>query len=889
MLIKSDKENNKNIKDFILFWIIKIKNKSQLLRLLFFVSLFILIIQIPFDFGLSKKNLHKLQLVANNVERPIRIINPIVGVLIKENILFSSSLLGIFKRYLKAFNKEINVIYLDIKLDEFEKIKKKRNEALKTGFLTKEIDDEVKASISYGDNKYPVEIRLKGDFTDHLLGNKWSYRVKTKRGTAFNGLTEFSFQHPRTRSYLNEYIFHLFLKENNLPHLRYDFFKLILNGKNLGTYALEEHFTKELIEYNRLRESPILNFSCDLKYRKQERYQSIDGLKNSQPFVDVTSEIDVFNKKKVLKNLNQGSQFILAKDLLMSFLSKDVSSSDIFDMETTTKFFAIVDLLSANHSYLPCNLRFYFNPILSRFSLIGFDADSGIRPAKRSLSIDDNPLNIFNDLAFSKGYVSQLELLSSDKYLDNILKELEPSINSSLNKLNKTFPHVKYLKNEIQRTKNYINNRLSPINPIGINYLNNKFDSNTVNLVLYNRNIFPININNIILNGELYEPEKETILLGMKNKKGVYEKVTFKKYNSKNKFENYDLPSNELIEVNYNLYGSKKIRKILVNPKVWFDATNKNNAYIIKAPNHRDFKFIKLNEKEKVLEIDSGSWILDKPLILPKNYKLLIKEGTTININSSSYILSQGPLEFNGKKDSPILFKGIGNGRGLIVSNSQKESFLNYVKFESITNPEEISLNITGSVTFYNSPVSINNSYFYGTKSEDALNLFRSNFIIKNTHFKNVYSDALDLDFSDGYIENVFFENVGNDGLDLSGSIVEVYNLSFLNIKDKSISVGEKSKLKANNIKIDNSFIGIASKDNSFVEVKNLSAKNLDFCLAAYNKKPEYGEGNIKLENEKDTSICFLNYLLEKGSFISINSKKLSINAKDISKIIYEN
>ena len=93
--------------------------------------------------------------------------------------------------------------------------------------------------------------------------------------------------------------------------------------------------------------------------------------------------------------------------------------------------------------------------------------------------------------------------------------------------------------------KNYIN-RLSPINPIGINYLNNKFDSNTLNLVLYNRNIFPININHIIIDGELYKPEEETILLGMKNKKVVYP-VTFKKYNSKNKFQNNDLPSNQLI------------------------------------------------------------------------------------------------------------------------------------------------------------------------------------------------------------------------------------------------------------------------------------------------------------------------------------------------------
>ena len=61
---------------------------------------------------------------------------------------------------------------------------------------------------------------------------------------------------------------------------------------------------------------------------------------------------------------------------------------------------------------------------------------------------------IFDDLSLSKEYVSQLELLSSDKYLDNILRKLEPSINSSLNKLNKTFPHVKYLKNElVQRSQ----------------------------------------------------------------------------------------------------------------------------------------------------------------------------------------------------------------------------------------------------------------------------------------------------------------------------------------------------------------------------------------------------------------------------------------------------
>ena len=52
---------------------------------------------------------------------------------------------------------------------------------------------------------------------------------------------------------------------------------------------------------------------------------------------------------------------------------------------------------------------------------------------------------------------------------------------------------------------------------------------------------------------------------------------------------------------------------------------------------------------------------------------------------------------------------------------------------DGLSAPLDNNFSITGALTFYNSPVSINNSNFYGTKSEDFLNLFRSNFAIKNT------------------------------------------------------------------------------------------------------------------------------------------------------------
>ena len=285
MLIKRDREIHIKIKEFILFFILRIKNKSKILSILFLFLFFGLILLVPFDFGLSKKDLKRLNILATNVERPFRKINYITGVLLKENILFSTSLFGILKRYLVSLNKDIDVINLDIKLDELEKIRNKRNEALEIGILTKGDDDEIKASISYENKKYPVKLRLKGDYADHLIGEKWSFRLKPRRGRTFKGLTEFSFQHPRTRSYLKEYIFHLFLKESNLPHLRYEFFKLILNGKNLGTFALEEHFTKELVEYNRLRESPIFQFSCDLEMSERARNLTLDGQEHPNLYI----------------------------------------------------------------------------------------------------------------------------------------------------------------------------------------------------------------------------------------------------------------------------------------------------------------------------------------------------------------------------------------------------------------------------------------------------------------------------------------------------------------------------------------------------------------------------------------------------------------------------
>ena len=62
-----------------------------------------------------------------------------------------------------------------------------------------------------------------------------------------------------------------------------------------------------------------------------------------------------------------------------------------------------------------------------------------------------------------------------------------------------------------------------------------------------------------------------------------------------------------------------------------------------------------------------------------------------------------------------------------------------------------------GAINFYNAPVIIENSIFDNIYSEDALNIIRSEFQIKNTVFKNVSSDAFDSDFSIGSVSDSKF------------------------------------------------------------------------------------------------------------------------------------
>ena len=129
------------------------------------------------------------------------------------------------------------------------------------------------------------------------------------------------------------------------------------------------------------------------------------------------------------------------------------------------------------------------------------------------------------------------------------------------------------------------------------------------------------------------------------------------------------------------------------------------------------------------------------------------------------------------------------------------------------------------------------------------MNFIRSDGKIKELIINNSAQDGIDLDFSNLKIVYAFINKSGNDCVDVSYGNYSIDNASLSNCADKAISIGESSDFKAEQVNIDNSNIGIISKDGSIVQVNNIIANNTYNCVAAKNRKQEFYGGLLAVNN----------------------------------------
>ena len=100
--------------------------------------------------------------------------------------------------------------------------------------------------------------------------------------------------------------------------------------------------------------------------------------------------------------------------------------------------------------------------------------------------------------------------------------------------------------------------------------------------------------------------------------------------------------------------------------------------------------------------------------------------------------------------------------------------------------------------------------------------------------------------FSSFYTGIEAFERLASD---FSNASILGKNVFTNYVFDKSISIGERSKVKITNIQIKNSEIGLAVKDDSDAELISLDITNANLPIAVFVKKNEYGPAKLNIKN----------------------------------------
>ncbi len=786
-----------------------------------------------------------------------------------------------------------------------------RSNAIADGILRDENKQEVPAQLFLSNDTFDVKLRLKGDYSDHWAGEKWSYRIDLNGDDRIFGMKSFSVQDPATRGFLNEWYFHKLLREENLIALRYSFVTVVENGVEKGIYAVEESFDKNLIEFNRRREAPILKFDesiwIDNKILNEKGTYSQENL-------FLMSDIGMFSAGRTLKDPVLYDQFQKGRSLLQKLRDRQIPLSEAMDVDRAARLTAIADLAGAHHALRWKNVRFYYNPVNGKLELIGFDSNSGKLITDIYYNLwSENTLGMYvvrawkaifwEDPEFVNCYFKYLEKFGNPQYLKTFHKKIEAEMNlylSYLYKENSTYEFSLdiYKTNAaliLEKAKKYKESRKVAPNEYFVRVTAaaplNSGDL-SITLIIKNNSFQPIRVLGIYNSSEQRisaNSEFEFDIPGRTNGFIALPDTFVFQMNS-------PLDSNciELKSSKYSTLVHKKIKVGYLFPGQEADTnfTKIEHYYKTDIQPHLEKCVVtdafEIDHGKLLIRVKNGKWVIRENISTPTGYTLLCGEGSEIDIRNSACFTVHGPLEMIGSAENPIRISSSDSSGSFLVYGAYKRSQLKHVVFDHLNEAHHGRWHLTGAVTFYESDVSLENVTFMNNKGEDALNIFRSDLNMKQCTFLNTNADAFDGDFCTGSIDGLTFDRIGNDAIDFSGSVIRIKNVSVTGAGDKAVSAGERSTLYVENIEVKNSQLGLVSKDNSFLQVRKATLSNVAVGFIVFKKKGVFGPARIVIDDYTCTEFIE-DHLIELGSYAILNGKSVAHNQIDVLSILYGN
>ena len=325
--------------------------------------------------------------------------------------------------------------------------------------------------------------------------------------------------------------------------------------------------------------------------------------------------------------------------------------------------------------------------------------------------------------------------------------------------------------------------------------------------------------------------------------------------------------ANDIDLINFNGFDS---------PNYLIDKCNLSNNKCIKES--LSLENIKLAIGQRLINEKSKQPMLFYGLSDTSNYKnqndIFTFQSKKLDNDSKIFYSSDIKLEINrelktinaisSKRMSPLIFIG-----GTLENWNIKYDLKNISNKDNVEIPSISKYGLTGCVSFHdiktkNIKVNVKNSY-----CEDGIHFLRATGTIDKIFVNDALSDGIDIDFSSLEIKEIRINRSGNDCIDLSNGVYLIENAELNGCGDKGVSLGENGDAKILNILVNNSIIGLASKDSSNMTVDYAEVNVSDYCTALYRKKQEYNGAEIFI---KDINCDLDKHFIQDGSKLSISN-----------------
>jgi hypothetical protein len=749
--------------------------------------------------------------------------------------------------YWTSFDAEYETIEITINDTDFLKLEKQREKHLENGIITKSSDRYVPAIISANGKKIKCKLRLKGHMTDHLQDEKWSFRIKTVGGDAFQGMKIFSLMHPGTRNYIYEWIYHQILSEEGIATVRYSFLNLKVNGSSWGIYAVEENFASELLGHHKLPKGPILGFNPDLYWyarlnEHEKKNVDLGDMNSWSASPEAYDEDENFKDKESQENYSE------AIIKIEKFKRGELTTSETFDINKLAKFHAVLDLVGGQFSLDWSDVKYYYNPITRKLEPVGYESFSVRNTSilSGSSKFKNKHLNsaewherIFSDPKFFEKYVFHLKRISKKQYLNDFFDKYDSKLKNNLAILYSEFPYKK-----LEFTQYFVNqaNIITLLNtPITTMVYLDKYKDNTLFLTVGNSSKLPLEINEIEIGEKKILLEEPLYFSAIGKSEHVYfESIEMTLRDSVSK---RDLDKIKLIS---HYPGMNNSNSIEVKP-IGLNSELLNEDFVNVTPNYKKFEFIKVDETIKRIDFLDGSFSISENLIIPEGFSVYASSGFAISLENNSAIVSFSPLNFEGTEESPILINSLDStGKGIILLNCSNISNFQWVNFEDLNVNAKKKETYQAIITTYESPSRFINCIF-SSHAKKAISHYKSLLTIQHSQFFKFEKTAVEIIYGEAKLNSIKFGKC-NTAIYLNGSKGNFDNILMKN-SEIGLRMSNGSNSKCKNWFIEDSGIGMYLTDLSELGIDKIRLRNIQVGFRAEKKSDVFGPSNIIVTN----------------------------------------